>query len=305
MTISRKVVLGILLLAIIIGTIIIGGNWGKTSSDEKLELGLVKSMAETKKEKEKESELLTEISKTLNDKGFGQLGLSYSPDKRVFTVQAEEKDFIEKNKDTLKNVIVTTAKEHDFRNFKVEFLLWESYEISEEDIKRSESLKEISNLISKLLEENGYNRSGYSITDNEILIEIFNGDLVNKEEIEELIANSIFLNTNKRYTVTMTEQSKSQIVDQQWQPIFSAIIDETSKEFKEYRGFSYSFHPKPLQIIIKTNLGNRKWFGNSDRSIDQIEKYTEKIIALKRAELSIEAIPYEIIIRDKNDKRVN
>ncbi|MEG0473343.1 MAG: hypothetical protein RR588_13500, partial [Solibacillus sp.] len=237
MTISRKVVLGILLLAIIIGTIIIGGNWGKTSSDEKLELGLVKSMAETKKEKEKESELLTEISKTLNDKGFGQLGLSYSPDKRVFTVQAEEKDFIEKNKDTLKNVIVTTAKEHDFRNFKVEFLLWESYEISEEDIKRSESLKEISNLISKLLEENGYNRSGYSITDNEILIEIFNGDLVNKEEIEELIANSIFLNTNKRYTVTMTEQSKSQIVDQQWQPIFSAIIDETSKEFKEYRGF--------------------------------------------------------------------
>ncbi|MEG0259993.1 MAG: hypothetical protein RR651_08985, partial [Lysinibacillus sp.] len=127
----------------------------------------------------------------------------------------------------------------------------------------------------------------------------------NKEEIEELIADSIFSNTNKRFTVTVKEQSKNQIVDQQWQPIFSAIIDETSKEFKEYRGFAYSFHPKPLQIIIKTNLGKWKWFRNSDSSIDQIEKYTEKVIALKRAELSIKAIPYEIIILDKNDRRVN
>ncbi|MFS0875256.1 hypothetical protein [Solibacillus isronensis] len=59
-----------------------------------------------------------------------------------------------------------------------------------------------------------------------------------------------------------------------------------------------------MQIIIKTNIDSPKWFGNSDKKVDQITEYIDKIIELKREELSIEEIPYEIIIWDKNDKEV-
>ncbi|MGN7478612.1 hypothetical protein ACTHOQ_12220 [Solibacillus silvestris] len=100
------------------------------------------------------------------------------------------------------------------------------------------------------------------------------------------------------------KKSESAIRDQQWQPILSAISEETNKRFEEYRGFAYSFHPEPLQIIIKTNIDSPKWFGNPDKKINQIAEYVDIIIKLKREELSIEEIPYEIIITDKNDKEV-
>lgn len=287
---------------------IISVNWSKAksaNSEDKLKTELAKRMDDTKKENKKVFELLTEISKGLGDKGFSQLGLSYSPEKREFTVQVKDEHSIEKSKKSIENFIVHTAKKNDFKNYKVNFLSLDHDELSEEDVKSRESMSEIAHLTSKLLEENGYNRTHYSMTDKEILIEIVDGNLINREEIEELIENAIFSKTSRRFTVTIKEENKNQILDQQWQPIFSAIIDETRKEFKEYRGFAYSFHPKPLQIIIKTNLDNRKWFGNSDRAINQIENYIEKIITLKRAELAIEEIPYEIIIRDKDDKQVN
>lgn len=87
--------------------------------------------------------------------------------------------------------------------------------------------------------------------------------------------------------------------------MFSSINEETKKEFKEYRGFAYSFHPEPLQIIIKTNLEKPKWYWNSNQKVLEITTYVDKIIELKTEELSIEEIPYEIIIRDKNDKKIN
>lgn len=308
MTISRRVVIGILLSAIIIGTIIIGVNWSKArsvNSEEQLVKGLVKSMEETKKENDKVIELLTEIPLALYDKGFGQMNLGFHHESRTFSVQGEEEIFTRKNKKAIKKFIKNTAKEKDFKHFKVEFLSLDRFKLNEEDIKRRESFNEISNLISKVLEENGYIRSAYSIKEEDILIEIINADLANTTEIETLIEDSIFSKTNRHYTVTIKEQNKNQILDQQWQPIFSTIVEETRKEFKEYRGFAYSFHPKPLQIIIKTNMKDRKWLWNSDKSTNRIENYIEKIIALKRAELSIEEIPYEIIILDKNDKRMN
>ncbi|MEK4427235.1 hypothetical protein [Solibacillus sp. FSL K6-1523] len=300
--------MGILLIALIIGVIIIGVNWSKakaTNSEEQLEKDLVKSMKETKVENDKVIQLLTEIPLALNENGFAKVGVGFHHEDRVFSVQAEEVTFTRRNKKAIKKIIKNTTKENDFKNFKVEFLSMDRFKLSEEDIKLRESFNEISNLISKVLEENGYTRSAYSIKEEDILIEVTNADLVNKEVIETLIANSIFSKTNRHYTVTIKEQSKNQILDQQWQPIFDAIRTETEKNFKEYRGFAYSFHPKPLEIIIKTNLKNHKWFWNSDKSTDQIENYIEKIIALKRAELSIEEIPYEIIILDKKDKQMN
>ncbi|WP_404450686.1 hypothetical protein LG329_09980 [Virgibacillus necropolis] len=94
-------------------------------------------------------------------------------------------------------------------------------------------------------------------------------------------------------------------MDQKWAPIFRSIMEETSKKFDEYRGFASSFHPKPLQIIIKTDLHESKWWWNTDKKVEEIVDYVEAIIDIKREELAVEKIPLDIIVRGENNKQLN
>ena len=126
-----------------------------------------------------------------------------------------------------------------------------------------------------------------------------------KGEIENLVTDVIYSKSNIKFSVKLKRKSESQIRDENWQPIFQAITEETNKKFEEYREFAYFFHPEPLQIIIKTDLHKSKWFWNSDKKVEQIEKYVKDEIQLKREELSIEEIPYEIVIRSKDNKKLN
>jgi len=302
----KKTLIGFI-TATIITAIVITTNLDKSRSahcEEKLEMALVKSMEETKKENEKINEVLRKISQEFNKNGFVQIGFDFSPDNRVFTIQAKDKDFIDKNKSIIENIILNIAKETDYKNFKVEYIALDGYELSEEDGKLNEVLK----ITLDLLKANGYDKTNYSLTidpSKGIIIEVTNGELINKNEIEKLIANSVYSNTSMNFKVFIKEKSKSKIKDPEWQPVFSAIRDETKKEFKEYSGFAYSFHPEPLQIIIKTDLEKPKGFWQSNKKVKQLIDYVDKIIELKREELSIEEIPYEIIIRDKNNNKLN
>jgi hypothetical protein len=302
----KKTLIGFI-TATTITAIIITTNLDKSRSahcEEELEMALVKSMEETKKENEKINEVLRKISQEFNKNGFVQIGFDFSPDDRVFTIQAKDKDFIDKNKSIIENIILNIAKETDYKNFKVEYIALDGYELSEEDGKLNEILK----ITLDLLKANGYDKINYSLTidpSKGIIIEVTNGELINKNEIEKLIANSVYSNTSMNFKVFIKEKSKSKIKDQEWQPVFSAIRDETKKEFKEYSGFAYSFHPEPLQIIIKTDLEKPKGFWQSNKKVKQLIDYVDKIIELKREELSIEEIPYEIIIRDKNNNKLN
>lgn len=273
-------------------------------SEEKLEMTLVKSMEETKKKIEQKNEILNKISLEFTKKGFDQIGFGFSEDNRVFTIQAKDKDFIERNKSIIDNIILNITKESGFKNFKVDYIVLDGYELSEEHGKLNEVLK----ITLDLLKANGYDKTNYSLTidpSKGIIIEVINGELINKNEIEKLIASSVYSNTNMNLKVLIKEKSKSKIKDQEWQPVFSAIRDETKKQFKEYRGFAYSFHPEPLQIIIKTDLEKPKGFWQYNKKVKQLMYYVDKIIELKKEELSIEEIPYEVIIRDKNNKKLN
>ncbi|WDV07135.1 hypothetical protein [Lysinibacillus irui] len=308
----KKTIISFIFIATIVTAIVITTNLDKSKSadsEEKLEIALVKSMEETRKVNEKRNEILRKISQEFNKKGFDQIGFGFSDDDRVLTIQAIDKDFIEKNKSSIENIVLNIAKETDFKNFKVDYIVLDGYELNEEDEKLNESLNEVLKITLDLLKANGYDKTNYSLTldpNKGIIIEVTNGELIDKNEIEKLIANSVYSNTNMNLKVVIKEKNKSKIKDQEWQPVFSAIRDETKKEFKEYRGFAYSFHPDPLQIIIKTDLEKPKGFWKSNNNkVKQITMYVDKIIELKREELSIEEIPYEIIIRDKNDKKMN
>lgn len=58
--------------------------------------------------------------------------------------------------------------------------------------------------------------------------------------------------------------------------IFTSIMEETDKRFDEVTGFAYSFYPMPLQMI-----------------------------EIKREELSVEKIPYKIIVKGEEHNQLN
>ena len=275
------------------------------NAKEGIENSILKSMEKSKAEKKKLEQFITKSRQELNDNGYEKVGLSYTDQK--LTIQVQDKTFLEANKTNIEKIIYATAKEIEFQDFKIDFLTLDSYpSITKEDEKLSELTMMITfEEIASLLKEKGYDYNSISTNLNDEIIVVIQGtnvDLDESKEIEELIAWKILSKSNIDLDVKLQKISESTIRDQEWQPIFEAIRVETEKKFEEYRGFAYSFHPKPLQIIIKTDLNTPKWFWNS--KANQITEYVDKIIELKREELSIKELPYEIIIRDKNNKKI-
>ncbi|MEI5906578.1 hypothetical protein WAK64_05845 [Bacillus spongiae] len=308
----KKIVIGIVLFIIISGSafFFVRNSDGSeiAKSDKQVENELIISMKETKVEKEKIEKLLTNSSKELKDNGFGEVGLSYSNEERILTAQVNDKDFLDDNKAQIENIIINTAKEVGFNDFKIEFWIDDrNIAQNKEDNELMESLDKVSRAVSDVLKEKGYNNLSYSlsgISKNEIIIKGIDKDIVGDDELATHISNAILSETNTNYTVKLKKKSESEIRDMEWQPILTAIKEETNKKFDEYRGFAYSFNPLPLEIIIKTNI-NKSWFKSSGEKVKEIENYVERIIELKIEELSIKEIPYEIIIRDKNNKKIN
>jgi len=297
----------VLIITITASFILLGNNSNKlafVNTEDKIENAITKSMSETDNEKKKIEELLTKTSQELEDRGYAEIGLSFSFGERILTVQGQNQEFLENSKLEIEKIIFNRSKEIKLEDFEVNYISADRYiTLSEEDEKLQESTLKVSELISELFKEKGYHYS-YSISthpnkDILIVIEGTEEDLEKKDELEKLIANAIFSQTNLEFEVELRKKSESEIRDQEWQPVFDTIRVETEKEFTEYRGFGYSFHPKPLQIIIKTNIEK------PNKKVRQIKKYVDKIIELKRDELLMEEIPYKIIIRDIKDKNLN
>ena len=125
-----------------------------------------------------------------------------------------------------------------------------------------------------------------------------------KQKVQKLVSDTVYSKTDIVFNVTVRTKTAAERLDNKWQPILSAIRAETDKKFEEYRGFAYSFSPAPLQIIIKTDLKNSKGSSNLEK-VEQIKKYVDEIIELKREELSIEELPYKITVRSKDNEDLN
>lgn len=300
-------------MVIVFACIISVSLWLSGNNNDKT---LAESMEETKIEKSKIEELMSQVNEELINNGYKGIGLSFSYDLHMITVQVHDKKFSNRNEKKIKTLIYNIAKEIKLDSIKIQFETIDLYSNLNGENKNSELPNEVVLNISKLLEDKGYRFSSISFdprTANpniEIKIEGTEDYYYNvRDEIQKLVSNATFLNKKMNIEVSVKRRSeneiKNEIRDQNWQPIFSAIREETDKKFKEYRGFAYSFHPKPLQIIIKTNLPKSKWYWNSNKKIVQIEDYVNEIIKIKMKELSVEEIPYEIIIRNRDNKKIN
>ena len=266
---------------------------------------LAESMAATKLENQMIEEVMTQVSQGFEKSGYGEIPFRFTSTKRLLTVQVKDKEFVNHSGKKIESLIHDIAKE-----IEVEFEVVE-VELGEEDRKSTELLREIVKTTTNLLEQEGYKFSALtinSITESpriEIIIEGTKEYYNNvKDEVKKLTVEAISLKTSIKFEVKVNRKSESEIRDEKWSPIFSAIREEIDKEFEEYRGFAYSFHPEPLEIIIKTDLPNSKDRGSSKKA-KEIERYVKEVIKIKREEVFVEKTPYKVIIRGQENKKLN
>ncbi|MGX9134459.1 hypothetical protein ACWV26_08760 [Rummeliibacillus sp. JY-2-4R] len=275
---------------------------------QKTELTVAQSLEQTKVEYDKIEQLLETAHPKLSNQ-FDEIGLSFSPDKKVLTVKVKDKKFIEKNEKNIKKQLNEMANELKMEKFKIQLDV--TPKIIEKDRNFTEKVNKAVESAKEILDSHGLKSSTISyesnIASNQLLVEL---DVKNKLDsskqrlIKRQISNAVYKQTNTKFEVKL-KQSKIDLQDQAWQPIFSAMNKEANKKFKEYRGFSYSFNPSPLQIIIKTDLKKSIWSWNLHNKIKKIEDHIGEVINIKQKEFSVEEIPYEIIIEGKDNKRIN
>lgn len=183
--------------------------------------------------------------------------------------------------------------------------------LSKEDKVSQERFEDIARLSMEILKQKELDAGGVSISSanakHEVEIILPYGkqlDETKVNEAEKLIENTISQESNTKVDIKIKQKMKNQARDESWGPVFSSIIEETSKKYKEYRGFAYSFYPEPLQIIIKTDLLKSK-SRNPDEKVTEIVEYVEALIDKKTEEIGIEKVAFQVIVRDKNNKSLN
>lgn len=125
-----------------------------------------------------------------------------------------------------------------------------------------------------------------------------------KQEVQELVANRVYLKTNILFDVTVRTKNMAERLEENWQPIISIIKIKADDQFDEYRGLAYMFSPGAVQIMIKTHLKNSKEPSTIER-VERIKEYVAEIITEKREALLLEDIPYEIRVLSKENEVIN
>ncbi|MGP4074772.1 DUF4030 domain-containing protein [Halobacillus sp. K22] len=274
-------------------------------SEQELEKLLVQTMKEAEQEEQEVKKLLSEGPEYLKNEGYPGVDLSFSAIGRKLTVQVSDKELLETQKDNIRERLVSLGKEIGLEDLNFDFM-YVNREESWENDEVTKDMDHVLKIAADTLSEKGASYNWVQITPNEsitIQLQEASSSESEKRKWKEAISEQVYAKTKIKYQVNLSEKSKSEKVEQSWDPVFTSIQHQISMHFEEYRGFAYSFHPQPLQIIIKTHVGSWTW--NTDAKVEKIERYVNKVIELKKEEAAVEEVPYELIIRDKNNNKIN
>jgi Endoplasmic reticulum vesicle transporter len=242
---------------------------------------------------------------------MGQRFTSETPSISVHVRDARYKKTYERK---IHALVKKRVEEFDFGKVKTEVKVEERerVEMSEEEKRNTLLTDQIFASANNILREKGYESTLMSIgvknPPQSLKIEVIE-DKQRFKHIKPGVVRAIREGIKARVgidiDINLTRKSETKVRDESWQPIFDAIMQETDKEFRVVTGFGYSFHPMPLEIIIKTSL-EKGWIPwQTKRTAEAIEEYIKQVIEIKREELTVEEIPYKIIIRGKGGKKLN
>lgn len=250
------------------------------------------------------------ILRILEEKGYHISGLGGNSGHLYITIDGSEQYF-QDVREEVEEIAVNIIKEKEYDGYKivVERQLDQvpDTSISERDQAISEALEESYNHLIEL----NFNvlTHGYSYAapnSDKVIVHV---DIANTEKrIEELkkVINDCFKAKNiDSYSIKINKINLSQKEKEaKWNEIFPVIIEGLTAK-KEYKvtGFAYSFHPAPLQIIIKTSINDSD--KDADEKVRIIEETINEFLNSEEIQSKIGGDPYTIIIRGKDKQRIN
>jgi hypothetical protein len=221
-----------------------------------------------------------------------------SPSIVILTENEQVKEQYEKE---FRRTVEKYARQHNISKYSLDVELGELNRVtlSDEEKKMMQMEDEIIRITAETLKQHGYEAEGISTGSQTLTVTIDVSKQTfetEKNDLKKTIQKAIEEENKLNYKVEIDRITKIEKTENEWYPVFDSIINETQKNFTEVSGFAYSFHPQPLQIIIKTSLKKGKE-GKEKAAV--IEEYTKSVIEIKRKEMVLEKIPYVIVIRDK------
>lgn len=255
------------------------------------------------------------IWESLETKGYKIDGLHGGAKEISIYLRGSEK-YYQESKGPVKELVEKIVASRGYDAYSIKVLRASNLEkklpqISERDQAIEDAMiqveKEIKKLKIKYLSYGYYH--GYmhpSPNSKNITVEL---DIPNTEKREALIkktVNQIFEARNiQSYSIKINQINLAQREkESQWDKIFQTI-DEGLTAKKEYKvtGYAYSFHPAPLQIIIKTSIKNND--PDAVERAGKIEKTVQEFLHSKEIKTKIEGQPYKIIVISKEKKQIN
>jgi hypothetical protein len=249
------------------------------------------------------------IWKELEEKGYHISGLGGNASHIFISIDGSEQYF-QDVREEVKEIASNVLKANDFDGYKIEV---------ERQIDRPvPPISEREQAIEKALEES-YNHliesqfnvlsHGYSYPSPNSDKVIVNFDIPNSEkrevEIKKIINENLREKNIDSYSIKINKIDLShREKEANWNEIFHVIMEGLTAK-KEYKvtGFAYSFHPAPLQIIIKTSINASD--KDADEKVQIIESTINEFINSKEIQNKIAGEPYKIVIRGEDKERIN
>ncbi|MFD9627398.1 DUF4030 domain-containing protein [Peribacillus muralis] len=125
------------------------------------------------------------------------------------------------------------------------------------------------------------------------------------EKIKELVRNVIRKETNTKYTLKFNKINlKLREQSDRWGSVVSTIIDGLySKKEYQVNGFSYSAHPQPMTLYIKTTISSSN--PDSKQLGIKIENTIRDFLESEEAKKIIKDDEYKIIVYSKDKQQIN
>lgn len=249
------------------------------------------------------------IWRELEEKGYRISGVGGNASHIFISIDGSEEyfqDVREEVEEIAANIL--EAKEYDGYKIEVERQIDQVPEpISERDQTISKALEESYNHLMELqfnVLSHGYSYPAPNSDKVIVHIEIPNTEK-RIEEIKEIFNESLKAKNIDSYSIKINKIDLSQRKKEaKWNEIFPVIIEGLTAK-KEYKvtGFAYSFHPAPLQIIIKTSINDSD--KNADEKVRIIEDTINEFLNSEEIQNKIAGEPYKIIIRGEDKERIN
>ncbi|WP_449623038.1 DUF4030 domain-containing protein [Robertmurraya sp. Marseille-Q9965] len=212
--------------------------------------------------------------------------------------------------DEIEEIATDILKEKDYDGYKIEVSRQIDRPVpppTEFELALEEALKEsYDKLIELQFKIGSYGYQYSSPTSDEVVVELEIPSTEKRiEEIQKIISESLKIKKIDSYSLKINKVDFSQREKEaKWDEIFPVIFEGLSAK-KDYKviGFAYSFHPAPLQIIIKTSINASD--KDADEKVRLIEKTINEFLNSEEIQKKINGDPFEIIIRGKNKQRIN